>query len=112
MIYVPDTELSSYCYVYDPNVLRCYKELPRYNSTIAFTDYFFNAHYIYRNGSTTFGSYSTINYDFIDHNLLTSNFYYRNDFADILTIFFIIVFFTYFIINKFVRVFFHGFREA
>lgn len=91
MLYVPDNTYSCYV-VYDRDTIRAYHTNPNYNSTIAYTDYYVNSHYMEREGSQTFSNYSTLP-TCIDSLNLTTDFYYRNDLADILIIFSIIVIF-------------------
>lgn len=87
-IYVPD--LSSYkcIYMYQNNVLRAYKSIPKNNTDVDYTDFFIENHYLYREGKQTFSNYSTLPNCF-PNDVLTNDFYYRTDFADILLIFFI-----------------------
>ena len=101
MIYLPDEINSNQCaYVYDTNTIRVYDSIPRTGTTIDYTDYFINSNYITRTGSTTFGNYSTINYDCIDYTKFTTIYAYRNDFADILVIALIIIGVVWFLISK------------
>ncbi len=115
MIYVPDTSYACYV-VQNDTTLRAYKTKPynpSYGNTIniAYRDYYYTSNYLYQDGTQQFGNYSQIPVC-LDNNVLTDNYYYRNDFDRILIIFFIIVFFVFFILKKFIRVFFHGFREC
>lgn len=111
MIYVP--ELENYkCYVVmNDSTIRAYKEIPNRNSTINYRDYYYSSHYLYQDGSQQFSQYSTLPVC-LDNSKLTSDFYYRTDFDSILIIFIIIVGFVYFILRKFIRVHFLGFREC
>ena len=91
MIYVPN--LNHKCYVVQSQeVIRGYDEIPRSNSTIKYRDYYFNANYIYRDGTQSFNNYSTLP-TCIASSELTTDFYYRNDIADILLIFTIMALF-------------------
>lgn len=91
MIYVPD--LSYQCvYVYGEGVLRAYERTPQANQTINYRDYYINSNYIYRDGSTTFSSYTTLP-TCLPSTVLTNDFYYRNDIDKILVIFLILVIF-------------------
>ena len=79
MIYLPDVVSSSNCaYVYDNNTIRVYEEVPSVNTTIDYTDYFINSHYITRTGSTQFGQWSTIQYNCINSSNFTTNAIYHN----------------------------------
>ena len=111
MVYVPYYN-DGYCaYVYDANRIRVYSSRPNYGSTITYRDYYFNSHYLYTDGSTTFSNYSTLPTCLADTNIST-NIYYRNDLADIMIVLFIILFIGYFIIKKIVRGFLYGGRFA
>lgn len=110
VVYVPEFTPNSCCYMNDSQTMRCYDRKPVLNSTIGYIDYFVNSHYLSRTGVTNFGNYTSISYDCLDTSKLTTDFYYRNDFGDILLVFFIMVFFVFFIVSKCIRVFFHGFR--
>lgn len=91
MLYVPDNTFSCYV-VNDSNTIRAYHTNPNYNTVVNYTDYYVNSHYMSREGSQTFSNYSTLP-TCIDSNNLTTDFYYRNDLADILIIFSIIIIF-------------------
>lgn len=104
-IYVPD--LSTYkCHVVQSeNVIRGYKEVPRNNATIEYRDYYVTGNYLYRDGSQSFGQYTTLPVCLAISDL-TSEVYYRNDFANILIIFLILCIFCFYIPLKiFVRLF-------
>lgn len=91
-IYVPD--LTNYkCYVVrSDSTIRAYKEIPKNNLDIEYRDYYFTANYMYQDGIQSFGSYSTLPVC-LDNSTLTTDYYYRNDFPDILIMFSIIFFF-------------------
>lgn len=101
-IYVPD--LNYQCvYVYGEGVIRAYEERPQTNKTINYRDYYINSNYIYKDGSTTFNSYSSLP-TCLSSSVLTNDFYYRNDIDSILIIFSILVIFCiYFPIKLFLR---------
>lgn len=110
MIYVPDLE-NYKCFVVQNNEsIRAYKQVPYNNSTIIYRDYYVNSHYMYKDGTQSFGNYGTNLPVCMPSNELTDAFYYRNDMDSILIIFIIIVGFSYFVMRKMIRVFFHGFR--
>lgn len=114
MIYVPD--LNYACYVVTgSDTIRAYTQKP-YNPTnqsvsIAYRDYYINSSYLYADGTQNFSSYSTIP-TCLDTSLLTDRYFYRLDIDKIMIVFFILLFISYFIVSKIIRVFFHGFREA
>lgn len=108
MIYVPDTENYKCYVVQSEGVLRGYEEVPRNNTTIAYRDYYINSNYIYRDGSTNFGNYSSLPICLSD-DIITTNVYYRNDLDSILTVFLIMSIFCFFIPLKiFSRLFKRG----
>lgn len=87
-IYLPNTNYSCY---YMPNdyTIRSYHSTPRQNSSSDYTDYFINSHYISRDGTQTWSSYSTLPVCMTD--TFTTNVFYRNDIDQILVIFFILL---------------------
>lgn len=105
MIYVPD--LTNYkCYVVQSEgVLRGYEEVPTNNTTINYRDFYINSNYIYRDGSQTFGQFSTLPVC-LSSDVITSDVYYRNDFDSILIIFLIMsIFCLYIPLKVFLRLF-------
>ena len=115
MIYVPSLDYECYV-VQDSDTIRAYKIKPynpgyNNNITIEYRDFYYKSNYIYRDGTQQFSNYTTIP-TCLNSSVLTTNYYYRNDFDKICIIFFIFLFVVYFIMKKIVRVFFHGFREA
>lgn len=88
-IYVPD--LTNYkCYVVrNDSTIRAYKDIPKNNTDVQYRDYYFTANYMYQDGIQSFGSYSTLPIC-LDNSVLTNDYYYRNDFPNILIMFFII----------------------
>ena len=109
MIYVPDLENYECFVIRDENIIRAYQKTPTHNSTIDYRDYFYNSHYVYQDGTQTFSSYSNIPVC-LDNTKLTTYYAYRNDFAEILIIFFLLVGFVYFIISRLWRALFKGGR--
>ncbi len=98
-IYVPSDNTYNKCYVVQSSdTIRAYDQVPAYNRTYNYRDYFINSDYIYRDGSGQWGSYSLP--VCLDSNVITNEFYYRNDFANILIIFIILFFFIIFIPYK------------
>lgn len=89
MIYVPDYENYSCIVLNNENVLRAYHTMPTHNSTINYTDFYFNSNYLYKEGQQTFSQYSTLP-TCLDSDVLTDNYVYRLDFPNILLMFFII----------------------
>lgn len=109
MIYVPEKE-SYACYVVQSEgVIRAYEKIPQNNITTAYRDYYLNSNYIYRDGSTTFSSYSTLPVC-LSSSVLTSDVYYRNDLDSILIIFLIMSIFIFYIPIKIFMRFFRRFN--
>lgn len=109
MIYVPDYEDGQCAYMYSNNILRVYDSTPSSDTTINYTDYMVDNHYLYREGSTTFTQYSNIPICLSDDSI-TTNFGYRTDISDILITFTLIVGIIYFIISRLWRALFKGGR--
>lgn len=88
-IYVPD--LTNYeCFVVrSDSTIRAYKEIPKNNIEVQYRDYYFTSNYLYQDGIQSFGSYSTLPVCLANSDL-TSDYYYRNDFPDILIMFLVI----------------------
>lgn len=85
MIYLPKTDYP--CYVIrDKDTIRAYHTTPTTNSTINYTDYYINSHYLENNGNQTFSQYTSLP-TCIDKSLITDLPYYRNDISDILITF-------------------------
>lgn len=88
-IYVPDL-INYKCYVVrSDSTIRAYKEIPKNNSDIEYRDYYFNSNYMYQDGTQSFSNYSTLPVC-LSNDILTTDYYYRNDFPDILLMFLII----------------------
>lgn len=105
MIYVPEKE-SYACYVVQSEgVIRAYEKKPQNNITTNHRDYYINSNYIYKDGTTTFSSYTTLPIC-LSSDVVTSDVYYRNDFDSILIIFLIMSIFIFYIpIKVFMRLF-------
>lgn len=110
MIYVPDLE-NYKCFVVQNNeTIRAYTEVPKNNTNISYRDYYVNSHYMYKDGVQQFGNYNTSLPTCMKNTEITDAYYYRNDFDSIIVIFMCIVGFSYYVLRKIIRVFFHGFR--
>lgn len=99
MIYLPIELQSSNCVVVqDKDTIRVYDTAPTYNSTVDYTDYYVNSHYLHTSGERTFSNYTTLPLctSLSDY---TTNISYRNDFPMILLTFMLIVGFIWFIIH-------------
>lgn len=91
MIYVPNYESGNCAYIYNTDIIRVYDTQPRNNATINYKDYYIKSQYIYNEGSTTFGNYSSLP-TCISSDRITTDVYYRNDLPEILFIFFMFAF--------------------
>lgn len=108
MIYVPD--LTNYkCFVVrNDSTIRAYKQIPRNNTDIEYRDYFYTANYLYQDGTQSFSTYTTLPVC-LDSSVLTTDYQYRNDYADILIIFLIYCLFgIYLPLKIFMRLFKKG----
>ena len=90
MIYVPEYNQGNCIYIYSSDIIRVYDSQPQHNTTINYKDYYIKSSYIYNEGSTTFGQYSTLPVC-INSNRITTSVYYRNDFSQILIMLFILL---------------------
>ncbi len=108
MIYVPD--LTNYkCFVVrNDSTIRAYKQIPRNNTDVEYRDYFYTANYLYQDGTQSFSTYTTLPVC-LDSSVLTTDYQYRNDYADILIIFLIYCLFgIYLPLKIFMRLFKKG----
>lgn len=79
------------CYVIqDANTIRAYENVPAINSSSPYTDFYVNSHYMEKSGTQTWGNYNT-NLPTCSSDTFTTNVFYRNDFADIMIIFFLLL---------------------
>ena len=109
MIFVPQDNTYNKCYVVqNEDVIRAYDRVPSNNTNYSYRDYYINSNYIYKDGNGTWSQYSTLPIC-LNSSKITNDFYYRNDFADILTMFFISSFFIFYIpIKVFSKIFKRG----
>lgn len=95
-IYVPDIENYKCFVIQNEQVIRGYSQIPSHNQDVSYRDFYYNSNYIYRDGTQSFGNYSTLPVC-LESNVLTTDFVYRNDFDSILIIFIIMSIFIIFI---------------
>lgn len=109
MIFVPETTTYNKCYVVQSEgVIRGYDTIPRNNTSYNYRDYYINSSYIFRDGSGTWSQYTTLPTCLSDSDI-TNDFYYRQDFPSILTMFLIInIFGVYLPIKIFSKLFKRG----
>lgn len=106
MIYMPDDSIYNKCYVVQAEgVIRGYDRIPSNNTNYNYRDYYINSNYIYRDGYGQWSQYTTLPIC-LDNNIITDNFYYRNDFSNICIIFMTCFFFIFFIPFKLYQRFF------
>lgn len=88
-VYVPDLDNYKCFVVRNDSTIRAYKEKPSYNSNIDYRDYYYSSNYLFQDGVQSFSSYTTLPVC-LDNSILTTDYYYRYDFPNILIMFFII----------------------
>lgn len=103
MIYVPDTSYQCYVLV-NKDTIRAYQTKPYHPGNnqqinINYRDYYITSNYLYTDGTQSFGNYSTIPIC-LDSDIITNDFYYRNDFDSILFIFVVLCIFIIYIPYK------------
>lgn len=104
-IFIPNYSQGKCAYIYNSDIIRVYDSVPTHNSSINYKDYYIKSQYIYNTGTTNFTQYSTLPVC-ISNNRITTDVFYRNDFADILIIFFIMSFISFWVPWKiFLRLF-------
>lgn len=102
-IYIPENTTYNKCYVVqNEDVIRAYDRVPSYNSNYNYRDYYINSNYIYKDGTGQWSSYSTLPIC-LDNNIITNDFYYRNDFPDILFMFLVFVLFCIYLPFRIIR---------
>jgi len=103
-IYVPSDSTYNKCYVVQSEgVIRAYDHTPQNNISYNYRDYFIDSDYIYRDGTGTWGQYTTLPIC-LSSDDITNDFYYRNDIDKIFIIFCVLVIFCiYFPIKLFLR---------
>lgn len=89
-VYVPEYSSSNCVHVQSSDIIRVYASTPVQNSTISYKDYYIRSSYLYNTGSTTFSNYSTLP-TCVSSSDITTNVFYRNDIADIMITFFILL---------------------
>lgn len=98
MIYIPNYDSTSQkCYVVqNEEVIREYERQPEYNSTIAYRDFYIRSDYIYKDGVQSFSTYSSLPVC-LSSELLTNDYWYRQDISSVLVMFLIINIFAIFL---------------
>lgn len=88
-IFLPVDNVSDFaCYsVFDKDTIRAYYTQPQVDSSSDYIDFYINNHYLEKSGTQSWGQWSNYLPVCLPSNSITNDFYYRNDFADILIIF-------------------------
>ena len=94
-LYLPINKVSDYkCYsVYDKDTIRAYVQQPQLDSTSQYVDFYINSHYLQRTGTQSWGQWNSSLPVCLDSNIITTDFYYRNDLDSILIIFLVLFIF-------------------
>lgn len=107
MIYMPEDSTYNKCYVVQSEgVIRGYDRTPTYNASYNYRDYYIDSNYIYRDGQGQWSQYSTLPIC-LSSDVITNDFYRRNDFDSIciifMTMFFIVVYLPWVLFKRFFR---------
>lgn len=102
-IYLPVDVTGKCVEVQNGDVIRVYDdEIPELGTSVTYTDYYINSHYIDISGSTTLDLHAVC----LDNNRITNNYWYRVDFPQIFLVVFIFLFINFFIIKTLISPFF------
>lgn len=107
-IFLPVDNVSDFaCYsVVDKDTIRAYVNRPEINTTSNYVDFYINSHYLEKEGTQTWGSYTQYLPVCISSSAISNDIYYRNDLPDILIMFTIFSVFIFLIpIKLFLRLF-------
>lgn len=92
-IYVPQDNTYNKCYVVqNEGVIRAYDHVPSSNTNYNYRDYYVKSDYMFRDGSGTWSSYTTLP-TCLSSDLLTNDYWYRLDITNVLINVFIIAIF-------------------
>lgn len=85
-IYLPIENVSDFaCYsIYDKDTIRAYRTQPQLDSSSDYVDFYINSHYLQRIGTQSWGQWNSSLPTCLNSSSITNDFYYRNDFTDIL----------------------------
>ena len=90
-VYLPSFNDTQCAIILDSETIRVYDSID-INTNVTFTDYFINSHYLNKTGNILL----TESVECLNSNLITNDFYYRNDLSDILICFLIILLFAFY----------------
>lgn len=90
-IYLPINNVNDFaCYsIFDKDTIRAYYTKPALDSSSEYVDFYVNSHYLEKTGIQSWGQWNSSLPTCISSDLITTDYYYRNDFPDILLIFII-----------------------
>lgn len=90
-IYLPIDNLNDFaCYsIYDKDTVRAYYIKPALDSSSEYVDFYINSHYLQKTGIQSWGQWNSSLPTCLSSDTITTDYYYRNDFPDILLIFII-----------------------
>lgn len=90
-IYLPIDNVNDFaCYsVFDKDTVRAYYTKPALDSSSEYVDFYINSHYLQKTGTQSWGQWNSSLPTCLSSSSITTDFYYRNDFPDILLIFII-----------------------
>lgn len=102
MYYVPTTDYACYT-VYNQDTIRAYHVSPNEYTSVEYTDYFVNSHYLSKDGLQTFSSTIPV---CLDSSNLTTDFFYRFDIVDIIILAIFLSFIFVYIPFKLIKIIF------
>lgn len=90
-IYLPINNVNDFaCYsIYDKDTVRAYYTKPALDSSSEYVDFYINSHYLQKTGTQSWGQWNSSLPICLSSDSITTDYYYRNDFPDILLIFII-----------------------
>lgn len=94
-IYLPIDNVNDFaCYsIYDKDTVRAYYTKPALDSSSDYVDFYINSHYLQKTGTQSWGQWNSSLPTCLASDSITTDYYYRNDFPDILLIFIIFAIF-------------------
>lgn len=91
-IYLPIDNVNDFaCYsVYDKDTIRAYRTMPTINGRSDYVDFYINSHYLQSEGTQSWGQWTDYLPTCISTSAITTDYYYRTDMPEILTMVIII----------------------
>lgn len=99
-MYVPNYTDGQCAILFDSNIIRVYEQEPEEASSVDYTDYYYNSHYLFNTGSQYF---STTDILPDCRNDINTNFYYRTDITDIVFLTCVFISLNWFLISKLLK---------